>query len=154
MNVRGWKAVLAFLCVTAVIACAAYFRGKSRAEYDFTPTISIPESYEGTITLVHKDGSTSEHDGELLYSTHFLDGWSDCKRSFVDRVQWGDTKAWLYASTDDSDLEAPWIIGAPDEINDARRDGWRKCTQTIRELLEIHTEQSVRETLSSDKKSN
>lgn len=150
MALDPWKTgLLIFLCIAAAIGAAACYRMEDRSELDFAPTVSVPDGYAGKIMLVHKDGTTSEHDGEQLYSEHFLNGWNECKRSFVNGVQWGDTKAWLYAtSPDGSDLEAPWIIGAPDEINNARRDGWQSCRQRIQEHLEIHSEASLREKLS------
>ena len=115
-------------------------------------SIAIPAAYRCNIVLRHKDGTTSEHNGIELYKEHYLSSWQDCAKAFIaDRQwgarQWGTVKAWQFDCPNESDLGAPWIVDAPDEINDARRDGWRACQRRIETLLDLYSDDRARSIL-------
>ena len=144
-----WKRTIAGILVLSVGIGSSIFMLRSQDQGDdfLLPTISVPDELSQTIELVHKDGTVSHHVGGELYTEHFRNGWNDCVRFFVQDVTWGLTKAWLYVDAEGSDLGAPWIIDAPDEINDFRRSGWKACGIELQKKLQSVSESQLRASL-------
>lgn len=116
------------------------------ADPAFAPTIiAVPEHFQRKLVLrFTKDADPTEHDGCELYRESFVSGWEDCADAFVADWKRGEESYWSYEPEDDSSFDVPWLIQAPDEINDARRDGWRLCREEIQALLKTRSESQVR----------
>jgi|GEM_PF-6206849 hypothetical protein len=116
------------------------------------PSVVVPSHFFGEVVLHHKDGRQSTYNGRELYQRYFWAGWFACEHAFVLDLDWGESKAWRYRSQGKFDLEAPWIEDAPDEINDARGDGWSNCRVWIETLLLQDSESRLRRMLAQSAK--
>ena len=87
-------------------------------------------------------------DKEKFYAM-ITDGWQDCLSAFIVDRPWSEGKAWSYRPKFGEELEAPWTIHAPDELNELRKAGWLECQSALERLLRISSESEVRFAISS-----
>jgi hypothetical protein len=139
----AFAAIMVFATVYTITS--DYRRSPQSADPAFAPTlIDVPEHFRRKLVLLRKRGSPTEHDGSELYRESFTSGWNDCAASFVANERSGSVVYWSYEPEGDNTMGAPWIIPAPDEVNEARRDGWRLCRSEIQALMKTRSESQVR----------
>lgn len=148
-------AIVLFLLASAVASFSIAVNWRSKAKYPVWNTglikygiPNVPPEFDRKITYLSKTpGKQYEtDDGPTEYLRHHKFGWNDCLHYF-DR-DWpfhDDEPAW--SSTEDEHGDAPWLVGAPPHINDARRDGWLQCAEQIRTTLRSTTNEDFRKSL-------
>ena len=111
-----------------------------------SPIPRVTDPLPAPVPQRHTNGTQTTQDSDDMYSQSFKGAWYDCAQAFVDRTPWFGGFAWCF-DTDDrfGDLGAPWLISAPDDVNDARRDGWRACCKEIQKRLLHYPENVIRE---------
>ena len=95
------------------------------------------------VTIVHKDGKQMKYQIGKLLQLHATNAWNDCLDAFAANRDWLTGKAWSQTELSES-FTQPWIVDAPDEVNEMREIGWKACSQKIRLLCDSHSENEVR----------
>lgn len=109
------------------------------------PTVPLEFDREIAYSSKRNPGKTETDDGPAQYLLHHRLAWDECVCHFYRNWPWVDSPAWSADET--TDKWAPWVIGAPDHINDARRDGWYVAANQLRKLLQSTTPEKLREEL-------
>jgi hypothetical protein len=109
------------------------------------PTVPLEFDREITYPSKRYPGETETDDGPTQYLLHHRLAWDECVYYFYRDWPWLDSPAWSADETNDK--WGPWVIGAPDHINDARRDGWYAAANKLRKLLQSTTPEKLREEL-------
>ena len=110
-----------------------------------TPT--VPLEFDREITYLSKryPVETETDDGPTQYLLHHRLAWGECIYHFFRDWPWVDSPSWSADET--TDKWGPWVIDAPDHINDARRDGWYAAANHLRKLLQSTTPEKLRQQL-------
>ncbi len=111
------------------------------------PTVPLEFDLEITYPLKRYPGETETDDGPTQYLLHHRLAWDECVYHFYRDWPWVDSPAWSADET--TDKWGPWVIGAPDHINDARRDGWYAAANSIAKTASINNARKTQRGIAS-----
>ena len=136
--------VLLAAALGSVFVFWVYYQGLRKAGVnrgEFAPPV-WPLGRNGEVKILHKNGEMEFCNASEFVDFHASEAWQDCLLAFSDNRDWFQGKAWTFESGEP--VTEPWLVGASDEVNSVRREGWLASSKNLRRLLGVYTESELR----------